>query len=55
MGPYALLMFGGVVSVDHEHQRITIDGWIRLDAAARIGGVYIVQHCATLSEIFVCF
>eukprot|EP00124_Ichthyophonus_hoferi_P003819 Ihof_evm1s359 gene=Ihof_evmTU1s359 len=37
VGPYALLLFGGEVGVDHEHQKVTVDNWIRLDAAARIG------------------
>lgn len=35
--PFALLMFGGEVQVEHEDGLVTVDGWIRFRAVARIG------------------
>jgi hypothetical protein len=35
--PYALLLFGGPLTVEHAKHEIAIDGWVRFDAAPRIG------------------
>jgi ATP-dependent RNA helicase DHX57 len=37
VGAYALLLFGGELSVDHERGRLTMDGWAEFNAPARIG------------------
>ena len=34
---YALLLFGGDVEVQHSDGTITVDGWIKFKAPARIG------------------
>lgn len=33
---YALLLFGGDVTVDHEHHLVTVDTWIKFEASAKI-------------------
>jgi hypothetical protein len=35
VGPYALLLFGGVVEVQHRAGEVTVDGWSRFRVAAR--------------------
>lgn len=37
VAPWALLLFGGRVRVDHTASRVTVDDWIGLDAPARVG------------------
>ena len=34
--PYALLLFGGQIRVDHQHALLIVDEWIRFKAPARI-------------------
>lgn len=34
--PYSLLLFGGEVDVQHEQGTITVDGWVKYKAAAKI-------------------
>ena len=33
---FALLLFGGAISVDHEQGLVRIDGWATLKAPARV-------------------
>ncbi|KAK3264423.1 hypothetical protein CYMTET_26837, partial [Cymbomonas tetramitiformis] len=35
VSPYALLLFGGAITVRHEHHQVMVDGWIPLKAAAQ--------------------
>ena len=35
--PYALLLFGGDIDVQHKDGTLTLDGWIKFKAPARIG------------------
>ncbi|KDO33210.1 hypothetical protein SPRG_02022 [Saprolegnia parasitica CBS 223.65] len=37
VAPYALLLFGGALHVQHEKGLIVVDDWIRFNAVARIG------------------
>jgi hypothetical protein len=32
VAPYALLLFGGEVGVDHDKNLVTVDGWIKFQA-----------------------
>jgi len=34
--PYALLLFGGDISVEHDKQLISVDDWIKFKAPGRI-------------------
>lgn len=34
--PYALLLFGGAVTVRHADSRVLVDDWIRFEAPARV-------------------
>lgn len=36
VSPYAILLFGGEIEVEHDKQCIVVDGWIRFLAVARI-------------------
>ena len=40
VGPYALLLFGGKVKVDHERASALCDGWIRFRAAPRVAVLF---------------
>jgi len=33
---YALLLFGGDIAIDHQHQCIVMDGWIRLRVPGKV-------------------
>jgi len=35
ISPYALLLFGGAIKVHHKNSKITVDGWLGLDAAPK--------------------
>ena len=35
ISPYALLLFGGALKVDHERRRIVVDDWLSIDAPPR--------------------
>lgn len=37
ISPYALLLFGGAIKVQHRLGKITVDGWLGLDAAPKTG------------------
>ncbi|KAF0707039.1 hypothetical protein AaE_013799 [Aphanomyces astaci] len=37
VAPYALLLFGGELTVQHEKGLLHVDGWIKFHAVARIG------------------
>lgn len=37
VNPYALLLFGGRIDVEHDKNLLSVDGWIQFHAIARIG------------------
>ncbi|KAK3737105.1 hypothetical protein RRG08_016411 [Elysia crispata] len=40
VSPYALLLFGGAIDVQHIQKLISLDGWIRFRAVARTGVIF---------------
>ncbi|GFO08324.1 hypothetical protein PoB_003482900, partial [Plakobranchus ocellatus] len=40
ISPYALLLFGGAIDVQHTQRLVLIDGWIRFKAVARTGVIF---------------
>ncbi|GFS23531.1 ATP-dependent RNA helicase DHX29, partial [Elysia marginata] len=40
ISPYALLLFGGAIDVQHTQKLISLDSWIRFRAVARTGVIF---------------
>lgn len=47
---YAMLLFGGEVTVDHEKSALMVDGWARFQASAKVG-VLVRELRARLSQL----
>lgn len=47
---YAMLLFGGEVTVDHEKAALVVDGWARFQASAKVG-VLVRELRARLSQL----
>ena len=37
---YSLLLFGGCIDILHEQKQITVDGWVRFEAPAKIAVLF---------------